>query len=336
MATSLLRRRAPQPRARRRHVAARARRRVRRPRSGRRRSTTASATASDLASRSLFDAKWERRTQRGLSYTWQFTRAGRATTGRSSGSCRGATSRPRTSSATGSSSPTSTATSSASIPGALAFSTFRNADRALESGQYAFWVQWDTKAGGGGWIEPKWFHENVLAPFTIGNAVHDPRRQLRLRRPAARLHHADRREAADRRRLPRPAPTSTARRTQVILTPTWNVSTAPRARRRLPADRCCASPARDQSANIHLLRLRDPHRARRAGVGQRVRAVQLDDRPARLQRAPALRVAEGTDLWLVYNEGLDTDRTLDTVTRPIVPLSVSRALILKYTHTFSF
>ena len=38
-------------------------------------------------------------------------------------------------------------------PGALAFSTFRNSDGALESGQYAFWVQWDTKTGGGGWIE---------------------------------------------------------------------------------------------------------------------------------------------------------------------------------------
>ena len=47
-------------------------------------------------------------------------------------------------------------------------------------------------------------------------------------------------------------------------------------------------------------------------------------------------VAEGTDLWLVYNEGLDTDRTLDTVARPIVPLSLSRALILKYSHTFTF
>src|SRR5688572_6317653 len=60
------------------------------------------------------------------------------------------------------------------FPGALAFSTWRNADRQLESGQYAFWVQWETKAGGGGWIEPKWFRENVLSPFTIGNTVHIP------------------------------------------------------------------------------------------------------------------------------------------------------------------
>ena len=46
---------------------------------------------------------------------------------------------------------------------ALALNTFRNADRTLESGQYAVWVQWDTKAGGGGWIEPKVFVEDVEA-----------------------------------------------------------------------------------------------------------------------------------------------------------------------------
>ena len=48
-------------------------------------------------------------------------------------------------------------------------------------------------------------------------------------------------------------------------------------------------------------------------------------------------VAEGTDLWLVYNEGLDTDRDHDILQQErFNPLSVSRALILKYTHTFSF
>jgi hypothetical protein len=45
--------------------------------------------------------------------------------------------------------------------------------------------------------------------------------------------------------------------------------------------------------------------------------------------------AEGIDLWLVYNEGLDTDRADDEV-GAIAPLSLSRALILEYTHTFGF
>ena len=87
-------------------------------------------------------------------------------------------------------------------------------------------MQWDTKAGGGGWIEPKWFHENVLVPFTIGNTVDDPGRQLRLRRPAGRQHAC---RAGSKLRTDVDFRTGTyfdGRRTQVILTPTWNVSTA--------------------------------------------------------------------------------------------------------------
>jgi hypothetical protein len=45
--------------------------------------------------------------------------------------------------------------------------------------------------------------------------------------------------------------------------------------------------------------------------------------------------AEGTDLWLVYNEGLDTDvEMLQPGVRS--PRSLARTLILKYTHTFAF
>jgi hypothetical protein len=45
--------------------------------------------------------------------------------------------------------------------------------------------------------------------------------------------------------------------------------------------------------------------------------------------------SEGTDLWLVYNEGLGTDRAEDP-RGEIYPLSLSRALILKYSHTLGF
>ena len=41
--------------------------------------------------------------------------------------------------------------------------------------------------------------------------------------------------------------------------------------------------------------------------------------------------AEGNDLWIVYNEGRNTDRYRD---RPILPVTSGRTLLLKYTHTF--
>ena len=43
---------------------------------------------------------------------------------------------------------------------------------------------------------------------------------------------------------------------------------------------------------------------------------------------------EGTDLWIVYNEGFNFER--DNGTDPRLPLSAGRAIMLKYSHTFTF
>jgi len=42
--------------------------------------------------------------------------------------------------------------------------------------------------------------------------------------------------------------------------------------------------------------------------------------------------SEGTDLWIVYNEGLNMDR--DVLDRPRLPLSSGRAIMVKYSHAF--
>jgi hypothetical protein len=219
-------------------------------------------------------------------------------------------------------------------PGALAFSTFRNSDHALESGQYAFWVQWDTKAGGGGWVEPKWFRENVLTPFVIGGKVNIP---------AGSYDFAD-------LQIQHSMPTGTrlrtdvdfragtyfdGRRTQVILAPTWNVS------RHLEFGgdyqlTMLRFGARNESADIHLARFRI-----RTALDAKASAnafVQYNSTTNRLDFNVRLRYAfaEGTDLWLVYNEGLDTDRVLVPGSVTATPRSLSRALIVKYTHSFTF
>ena len=286
-----------------------------------------------LPDRSLFDATWERRRQRGLSYTWQLSRAGsdyrpevgfvprrNFTTANVVGNWFFYTDQHRYFKRV--------------YPGALAFSTFRNADRELESGTYAFWVQWDTKAGGGGWVEPKWFHENVLTPFVIGNAVHVPAGrydfadlQLVFLMPSG----AKLRSNADFR-------TGTyfdGRRTQLILTPTWNASRY----LELGGDyqmTLLRFPTRGESVNIHLARLRIRTALNAQASGNAF--VQYNSTTNRVDFNVRLRynVAEGTDLWLVYNEGLDTDRAFETPARPSAPLSLARALILKYSHTLSF
>jgi hypothetical protein len=285
------------------------------------------------ADRSLFDATWERRTQRGLSYTWQLSRAGsdyrpelgfvsrrNFTTANVVGNWFFYTDKHRYFKRV--------------YPGALAFSTFRNSDRVLESGTYAFWVQWDTKAGGGGWIEPKWFHENVLTPFVIGNAVHIPAGVYDF----ADLQFVYLMPSGSKLRTNADFRTGTyfdGTRTQLILTPTWNLSRhlelgGDYQMTRLRFD------SRNQAVNIHLLRarIRTALDARASGNA----FVQYNSTTNRIDFNVRLRynVSEGTDLWLVYNEGLDTDRSFETAARPAAPLSVSRALILKYSHTFTF
>jgi hypothetical protein len=216
-------------------------------------------------------------------------------------------------------------------PGALAFSTFRNSDRALESGQYAFWVQWDTKAGGGGWIEPKWFREDVVAPFRIGGRVDIPPGSYDF----ADLQLAWIMPAGARMRINIDARAGTyfdGRRTQAILSPTWNLSkhlelagvyqfTALRF------------PVRNQQVDIHLAsaRIGAALNARLSGTT----LIQYNSTTKRLDLNMRFRYnfREGTDLWFVYNEGLDTSERTDFINRD-VPRSQSRTFLIKYSRTF--
>ncbi|MGD8279098.1 MAG: DUF5916 domain-containing protein [Gemmatimonadota bacterium] len=215
-------------------------------------------------------------------------------------------------------------------PGMLAFSTFRNADRSLESGQYAVWVQWDTKKGGGGWIEPKYFVEDVAEPFVIGGQAEIP---------AGRYTYADLQVAlqmSDGARLrtdidARAGTFFDGTRVQFIAGPTWNAS----PHLELGADYQYTRlrfPDRDQQADIHVARLRV-----RSALDARLSGnafVQLNSTTDRLDLNLRLRYnfGEGTDLWLVYNEGLATDRALEPgLDRPF---SLARTLLLKYSHTF--
>jgi hypothetical protein len=284
-----------------------------------------------LGSRSIADVRWERRTQRGLQFNINGTRMGRDY-------------RPEIGFLQRRDFTTANAVGNWFIytdehawlrryyPGALAFHTFRNVDGALESAQWAFWVQWDTKAGGGGWIEPKWFHENVARAFPIGDATIPEGSydfadlQLVLNMPQGRKL----RTGMDLRS----GTFYDGTRTQVILTPTWNVS----PHLELGTDYQLTHlefKKRDQVENVHLARFRV-----RAAIDSRASAnafVQYSSITDRLDVNVRVRYAfgEGTDLWFVYNEGLDADRVRDPVLgRP--PLSIARTFLVKYTHTFAF
>ena len=286
-----------------------------------------------LADRGLVDAKWERRTERGLSYTINGTRAGpdyRPELGfvprrdfssiNAFGNWYIFTDR--------------SGTFRRVYPGALAFSTFRNSDGVLETGTYAFWLQWDTKAGGGGWIEPKFFHEDVRQAFPVGK---------RIRIPAGRYDFADLQlalymSAGARLRTSLDLRSGTyfdGTRTQLILKPTWNLS----RHLEVGTDYQLSILRFDErrlreNVQVARVRVRTALDARRSGnvFVQYNSVTESVDVNVRLRYA----IAEGTDLWFVYNEGLDTERTREAPGARLSPMSLARTMILKYSHTFGF
>ena len=289
------------------------------------------SSRSPLGSRSLYDFRWERRTSRGLQYNINSTRMGRDY-------------RPELGFVQRQDYTTANAIANWFIytdahkwlrryyPGALAFSTFRNSDGVLESGQYAFWVEWDTKSGGGGWIEPKWFHENVARAFTIGDATvpvgaydfFDLQIYYSMGSGTKARTGVDFRSGTY----------FDGTRTQVILTPTWNVS----PHLELGTDYQLSHlefDKRNQRENVQVARFRV-----RAALDARASGnafVQYNSTTDRLDFNVRLRYAfaEGTDLWLVYNEGLDTNPVRD-VGAIQSPMSLARTVLIKYTHTFGF
>lgn len=217
------------------------------------------------------------------------------------------------------------------FPGFLAFSNFRNGDGGLRSGQYAVWVQWETKGGSGGWIEPKVFVEDVRSPFRIADAVDIPVG----RHVFADLQIAWTMNAGRPLRTDLDARAGTfydGRRAQVILSPTWNVH--PRLELGATYQFTHLEFAdRDQEADLHLLRFRI-----RTALDSRASGnafLQYNSTTDGLDVNVRLRYnfAEGRDLWLVYNEGLLTDRAVAPgEVEP--PHSLARSFLVKYSHTW--
>lgn len=92
-------------------------------------------------------------------------------------------------------------------------------------------------------------------------------------------------------------------------------------------------PERDQTFNGHVARLKLSAsldtRISGAAFVQYNSAIDAVITNARLRYNPR----EGNDLYLVYNEGLNTNRGRED---PFLPLTSSRTVMVKYTYTFLF
>ncbi len=119
-------------------------------------------------------------------------------------------------------------------------------------------------------------------------------------------------------------------RVTVSVGPTWNASRYLELGGEYELNRVNFSE-RNQSFNAHIVRLRT-----QVGLNTKVSAnafLQYSSAGDFVSANVRFRYnfREGNDLWLVYNEGLNTDRRRDFPTRP---LTDNRTVLLKYTYTF--
>jgi hypothetical protein len=115
------------------------------------------------------------------------------------------------------------------------------------------------------------------------------------------------------------------------VSPTWNASKHLELTGRYQFT-ALRFPVRDQKVDIHLASLR-------IGTALNVRLsgttlIQFNSTSKQLDVNLRFRYnfREGTDLWFVYNEGLDTSGRPDFIGQD-VPRSQSRAFLVKYTRT---
>ncbi len=288
----------------------------------------ADPSGSDLLDRSLLIGQWERRNENGFSYVANYARSGtiynprlgfvqRRDFQRFANTLQYQWFLPA-------SSPLRTVAIRSDVLGYQ-----RNNDDTWESGAIEPGVRVETKAGHQLTVSGPSLFESVRDSFVISGGAPIP--------PGEYWFHEGRVIfETSRGAIFRPNITASAGtfydgwRVGTTLTPAWSLS----KHVQLSLDytfNAIRFPDRNVSLDQHLARLRvqtalDTHLSLNA-------FVQYNDVDNRMSVNARLRYhfREGRDLWLVYDEGLNTERPL--VSGLTLPLSSGRAFRIKYTHT---
>ncbi len=210
---------------------------------------------------------------------------------------------------------------------------FRNNDNSVESASTHPFVEIEANNGGSIQFFSNHFYEDVRDGFSLSTVVNVPLGKYGFHEAGLSLN------APEGWRL-RPGLTAKSgsfydgKKHTIQLSPTWNLS------RFLELSgfyeiNLLRFGKRDQSDNIHLARLRLNTALNNLvslnGFLQYSSNADLIAINARFR----YNFSEGNDLWLVYNEGLNTERTsMEFPASRRLPLTDNRTVMLKYTHTF--
>jgi len=212
-----------------------------------------------------------------------------------------------------------------------AFLFLRNGDHLVETFILAPSWRFNSKTGFALFLTPSANYENVPAAFALSERVEVPKGTYRFfdlkvefatpqRRPLATEMTLDAGSFYDGRRF------------SVSMSPSWSVISDLELGAFYEYDRL-SFPGRGQTLNSHIARVRALYmvstKFSTSAFIQYSSAARGLIGNIRLRYNPR----EGTDLYLVYNETLNSDRARVI---PRLPLSSGRAVMIKYSHTFGF
>jgi hypothetical protein len=211
------------------------------------------------------------------------------------------------------------------------FAYLRNADGTTESYEVGPGYQFTSKSGYYAMVNPKFCYENVSEGFSLSDEAEIPAGRYRFfdlqfmfYTPLQGKYYVE--------GLLDVGSFYDGRRTSVGLSPRFDVSSSLEIGGFYEFN-TATFPARSQKFVAHIGRLRVlamlSTKFSAAAFVQYNSAADAVTANVRIRFNPR----EGTDLYIVYNEGLNTDRMREI---PILPRSMGRTLLVKYTYTFNF
>ncbi len=213
--------------------------------------------------------------------------------------------------------------------GVNGFAFVRNGDGTAESAEVGPEWEFSRKSGAGGDIEFKVQYEDLLAPFAISEDATVPAGHYTFFRAGAGYHVSHTRLIQLRPRI-EAGTFFDGWQLTLNASPVWYVSRHLELSGSYIFNRI-RFPDRDQSLDVHIGRFRVE-----TALNTRLSTsafIQYNSVSRSLSTNVRFRYnfREGNDLWIVYNEGMNTDRYRLT---PALPLTDNRTLLLKYTYTF--
>lgn len=211
------------------------------------------------------------------------------------------------------------------------FLYLRNADGGVESSEIGPGWQFDSKSGYYAKINPKFSYENVLEDFSLSDEAEIPAGRYRFfdlnftwTTPSAKTTYLE--GSLDVGSF------YDGSRFSLGLSPNWDVSSSLKISGFYEFDRA-TFPERNQKFIAHIGRLRIL-----AMLSTRFSAAAFVQYSSEAKAISAnIRVRynprEGSDLYIVYDDGLNTNRLSEI---PALPRSMGRTLLAKYTYTFNF